>query len=305
MTGGRPGAPLFCLLAALAAATCGGPTGQPRLDVSPPTVARERFATGARFEIRNTGAGRLHLHAIVADCACRAALGAAALAPGERTTVDARCRVVPGAGAERRLRLHSNDPAGTPRVLSVSVPADGSPAAAFGYVPLGGSATRAVAAPDGAAVVRGAAAAAFSLEPGTRDASGARTYRVRFAPRAPGVARAVIEVDGAVSDVALSGVGFGSVVSYPAEVRTPSSVAEELPPLFVRNLGERSIEIVRVDYPADLTGELQTVVAGREFRLRLRARAGADTSGGPRTIVLHTTAEDVPRLVVPVLEARA
>lgn len=312
---GRPYGVLRLLAALLLASACGQSGGPPRLELSQAEYAARDSSTqpvvGARFQVRNAGEGRLHLRAVVGDCACHVAIvGSEVLGSREHSTIAARCRVVPGTGGLRRLRLHSNDPAHGTSLLTIRVPEGGAvarPAAvSFGHVEVGREATREIVVPDASSSVRlSTGTDAFALEPGAVGRDGSRTYRVRFTPQEPGVARTILERGSSAVQIAVSGVGFADLAVYPAEVRTPSAVAEDLPPLFLKNLSDAPVEITRIDFPPDITGELQTIVAGEEFRVRLRSVRHEVGAGSPGAIRVHTTARGAPSVVVPVIRAAA
>ena len=305
---------LFLSVPVLAGA-CEREAGPPRLELFPTVYDRGHLtsvggtgrAVGARFRIRNGGQGPLHLRAVVSDCACHAAIvGADVISSNEQAMVVARCRAVAGAGDVRQLRLHSNDPEYPTRVLAVRVPEDdrvARPAAiAFGYVEVGRAVTREIVVPDASPQLRlepGTAAFSLALDADERD--GARTYRVRFVPQQPGVARAILERGAGAVPIAVSGVGVGDLAAFPAEVRTPSAVAEDLPRIFLKNLTEAPVEITRVDYPSGIAGELHTLVAGEEFLLRLRSVGSEGDTRPPGAIRVHTTASDASSVVVPVV----
>jgi hypothetical protein len=139
-------------------------------------------------------------------------------------------------------------------------------------------------------------------------ADGRHAYRVRFTPRAAGPLHTALDLGPERGTVAVSGVGFRSVLAFPAEVTLPNAATANGPPaIALKNLAEEPLEITRVDYPPGLTGDLQGLAPGREFRLALRARG----PGGPRgeggqggaAIRLHTSAPDEPVVIIPVLYA--
>ncbi len=315
----RPRLVLLALCVVALASACERNGGPPRLEVSPAEYVRgvesapggdARAGVGARFRIRNGGQGPLQLRALVSDCACHAAIvGPDVVGSNEEVTIAARCRPVPGAGDHRQLRVHSNDPDHPTHTLAVRV-AGGDPVArpaalSFGYVQVGREVAREILVPDAPPLVRlKSGADAFSLVPGAVGRDGSRTYRVRFAPQRPGVSRAVLARGAGAVPIAVSGVGFEDLAAFPAEVRTPSAVAEDLPQLFLKNVTGTPLEVTRIDYPPGIAGELQTIVAGEEFRVRLRS-VGPPRNVSPGAILVHTNASDAPSVVVPVIHTTA
>ena len=288
----------------------------------------------ARYEIRNRGGGALVLHGLTLACGCRlAAPLPEAVAAGESTAVTLLCRAPLAAGdAVRELRLLSSDPAQpeTRLRLAMSVAGAGAepPALYFGYVPVGGVAVRELTLPasgrgqaggNGRQIESGAAGGAtagpsslapvavdpaISLEPRPLRADGARVYRVRFAPRAAGPFRTVLDLGPGAGKVPVSGVGFRRVLAFPAEVTLPSALtAGGPPPIALKSVGEGPLEITRVELPPGLAGELYAVRPGHEFRLALRALAPNGVAAG--AIRLHTNAPEEPLVTIPVLRADA
>jgi hypothetical protein len=288
------------LLLALATA-CGCADGSPRLEVvaaaegDPPPAATRGAEIETRVEIRNAGGGRLHVSALVPDCACRAdVLGSDVLAAGGRATVVTRCRAVPGAGGVRRVRLRTNDLEHPETVLAVRAPAASPAALAFGYVRIGTTAIRRVAVSQGVPVTR---APELAIEPGAV-VDGVRTYRVRFTPRAPGVLWAALDTTPGAAPIVVTGVGFGAVAAFPAEVRMPSAIADDLPAVVLKRMEGAPFAVARVDFPADVAGEVETVVAGEQVRLLLRTLSDVPAADGP--IRIHVAGDAAP-IVIPVV----
>lgn len=292
-------------------AACGGGTPA-RLEVTPSTVAAERSSNAsieARYQLRNGGDRPLLLDGVVPACGCRAtARLPPALAPGATTSLVLGCRPSP---ADRRVvrdvHLRTSDPASPDVTVPLAlqgVPAAAEPAAVYlGYVPLGGSATRDV-------VVKSAVAPAAlsSPPPGfTIEALPARGdappgVRIRFAPSGPGVTRAVLDL-GPAGTVTAVGIGYREVLAFPAELDLPAATgAVGLGGVTVMGLGADPLEITRVEYPPGLSGELRTVVPGRQFRLLLRSRglAGGTASAAIR---LHTDSSEEPVVIIPIAGA--
>lgn len=317
---GRQRLVLLSLVVPVLATACESKGGPPRLEIFPaeydpgPSNGADvagAAVVGARFRIRNSGQGPLHLRAVVSDCGCHAAIvGSEIVASNEQATITAGCRAVAGAGGVRQLRLHSNDPEHPTRVLDVRVPR-GDPAArpaavSFGYVQVGRAVTREIVVPDASPRARlESRTDAFALSLGTVGRDGSRTYRVRFAPEQPGVSRALLARGAGAAPIVVSGVGFGALAAFPAEVRTPSAVAENLPQLFLKNVSDTPVEITRIDYPSGIDGDLQTIVAGAEFRVRLWRVGAREGARSPGAILVHTNASEEPSVVVPVLRTGA
>ena len=294
----------------------------------------------ARFTLRNTGGRDLLLHGLLPDCGCRLASALPdALAPGEETALTLICRA-PYAGGEivRENRLLSSDPVRPEESLRVRIPvvrAAAEPAALyFGYVPVGGSATRDLVVDDGAGRVgnRGPAGragdrgdpgggsaraaaegpesvpvaddAAIRVEPLPPRADGKRAYQVRFAPRTTGALRTTLHLGPGLGGVAASGVGFRTVLVFPPEVSLPNETTAGGPPVIVlRTVDDAPLEITRVEFPAGLVGELKTVTPGHEYRLALRVSGRLSRSAD--AIRLHTSAPDDPVVAIPVRHAQA
>jgi hypothetical protein len=292
------------------AVACGA--GSPaRLELG--AVATEAGASRtviARVEMRNAGARELLLHGVRLDCGCR--LDAAlpdALAGGERATLVVRCRSGGDATARpREIRLSSSDRERPEVVVGVPLPESGRvlaepPALYFGYVPVGASAARDLALPaDGAGAADAppiARAPELQIEPRPSRADGRRVVRVRFAPRAAGPFRGTLALGREVDAVPVSGIGYRSVLAFPAEVTLPSEVtAGAPPPVTLKNVGAAPFEITAVEVPPGLAADLLTTAPGREFRLVLRAHGRLAAEGG--AIRLHTSDPDEPLVTIPV-----
>jgi hypothetical protein len=305
------------LAAALAAALVAGCSrAAPRVDVHGPRLeppggrARANGIVRARYEIRNDGGRDLVLHALVPDCGCRVSPARpTTLAPAATQALVVTCRAIPGAAADARaIRLLTNDPVRPETTLTVPVatadPGVRPAAIYFGYVAVGGSAVRRLTLPPGAPPAAPVASSdAVSVEAEPRRPDGSVGYRVRFAPRAPGVMRAVVEL-GTAAVVPVSGVGFTSLLAFPAEVRLPGVTSAGRPaPVMLEYVGAGAVEMRGVELPPGLSGELRTIVPGRRFVLTLRAD-GRRPVGDPRAIRLRTSAAEEPELVIPVLDTR-
>jgi hypothetical protein len=288
----------------------------------------------AHYEIRNSGGRALMLHGITLACGCR--LTAAlpdALSPGESATITALCQAPFAAGeAVRELRLLSSDPAlpETRLRFTMSIIGVGAepPALYFGYVPVGGATVRELTLPAPARGLAGgngralegnpgggtaagssrpepiAVDRAISIEPRPPRADGARVYLVRFAPRVAGPLHTLIDLGPETGSVPVSGVGFQRVLAFPAEVTLPSVLTAGGPPaIALKSVDEDPLAITRIELPPGLTGELQAVRPGHEFRLELRTRAPYAAGGG--VIRLHTNAPGEPLVTIPVRRAGA
>jgi hypothetical protein len=170
----------------------------------------------------------------------------------------------------------------------------------FGYVPIGKSALLDVVLPVAPSLDRIAAPAQaeVSLETMPTRADGAHGARVRFTPRVAGVVRTTIDLGPAGGALPVIGVGYASVVAFPAEIRVPSSTGAGMPAITVMGFGDEPLAITHIDYPAGLAGELRTVLPGRQFRLVVRGRADV---GGIPAIRLWGESGDDPILTIPVL----
>lgn len=271
----------------------------------------------AEFNLRNAGGRDLVLHGVIRDCGCELTSTLPdTLAPGQAAMVGVSCRAPFKVGSvTREVRLVSDDQAQPVLPLHIEISAEPpavEPAAVyFGYVPVGGSASRdvTVAAPlPGAATEprdRSALAAAptsssgaIAIEAKPGDATRGRAYVLRFTPTTAGPLHADVDFGGGVH-VAVSGVGFRSVLAYPAEVRLPNATTAGGPPsIAIKGVREEPLEIMRIDFPPGLAGDLQAVTPGHEYRLSLRAHGAAV---GAAAIHLHTTSASEPEVTIPVL----
>jgi hypothetical protein len=297
--------------------------------VSQTVALRAGELATARYEIRNSGGRALVLYGLTLDCGCRLATGLPdAIAAGESAAITVLCRAPLAAGdALRELRLLSSDPvqpkARLRLVMAVTGGSAEPPALYFGYVPVGGAAVRELTLPasgrDGpgendrrlesgaggaARPAPVAADPAINVETRPARADGARVFLVRFAPRAAGPLRTVLDLGEDAGTVPVSGVGFRRVLAFPAEMTLPSLVTAGGPPaIALKSVGEDPLEITRIELPPGLAGELQAVRPGHEFRLVLRARAPHGVDAG--AIRLHTSVPDEPLVTIPVLRADA
>src|SRR4029077_12923445 len=96
----------------------------------------------------------------------------------------------------------------------------------FGYVPVGGSATRELAlaadtATAGAPLAREAEPHVETRPPRAR---GRHVVRVRFTPHAAGPFHGTLTLDGRPA-IAVSAVGYRGVLAFPAELTLPSEAS--------------------------------------------------------------------------------
>lgn len=298
---GRRAAAVLLLVAA-----CGAPPPA-RLEIGSVTVdppGRDSAAV-ARVELRNGGGRDLLLHAARLACGCRLAAALPdVLAPGATTALVVRCRGEARA-PERDVRLLSSDPDRPDVAVSLgrpalAVPAVEPPSLYFGYVAVGRSATRDVTLPPGPeGEPRVAADPPLAVEQRPPRADGAHVVRVRFSPVTAGVFRGALALGERGEVVPVSGVGHGNLLPFPAEVTVPSEVtANGAPAIVLKAVGAEPLEIAALELPDGLTGEVQTTIPGREFRITLRARGGRVTA--PAAIRVRTTAPDEPVVTIPV-----
>jgi hypothetical protein len=179
-------------------------------------------------------------------------------------------------------------------------------------VAVGASAARELAVPagdGGAAADVGASPpvasdAALTVEARPARPDGRRAYQVRFAPLVSGPFHGTVDLGAHGGVVAVSGVGFRSVLAFPAEVVLPSEVtAGTVPAIALKSVAAAPLAITEVELPPGITGEMQTTTPGREFRLVLHARGAVDASGPP--IRLHTSAADEPVVIIPLRDGDA
>jgi hypothetical protein len=300
---------LIALALSLAAACASG--GLPRLEVGE-QAAPERSGADvvtARFRLHNAGSGDLIVHAVVPDCACRTGFaGGEAVGPGRDAELAAACRLLPGTAAERHIRVRSNDPAHPETVLEVAMPS--SPAATepaalfFGQVPVGQSAAREIVVRAGGATdVPTVSGESLTVVRGGERPDGTPTHRVTFAPTKAGIVRGSLVTRAGAAPVPIVGVGVGRVAAFPAEVHWPSAVAEGVPTVMLKNLGEAPLAIAGVDLPSGLGADVRPVEAGRQYRLVLR-RAGGAPVAETGAIRVRTDSPDEPVLVIPVVRER-
>ncbi len=295
------------VLALLASACARGEP--PRIVVTPqaPTVAAD--AIDAPFEVRNAGGRPLALDGVVPACGCVATTHLPdALAPGAATLFRVQCREPAGtADVVRSLRLRSSDPTRPETELHVTLPAKRAatePAALyFGYVAVGATAVRDVVLPVPFGDLAPTAAADLTTEPLPDRADGAHVVRVRFAPHAAGVVHATLGLGPAVGSLPVSAVAYAGVMAFPAELVAKHANGAGLSSVMLVVPGAEPIALGRIDYPPGMTGELRTIVPGRQFRLLVRGRVGA--ADGAAAIRVHTGGTSEPVVVIPVAEAAA
>ena len=311
VVGCRPSAPAKVEVSRISLHPADAPAGNVPADASAPA----RVAAGSRvvadFTVRNAGGSDLIVHGVVRDCGCELTSPVPeALAPGHSAEIGVACRAPLAEGTTvRELHLVSDDPESPSVALQVPMTTAGtraSPAAVyFGYVAVGGSASRDVTAgPSNGGGAEASAPKASSDVIAVERKPDNRTYVLRFTPNATGPIHVDVDL-GAGVHVAASGVGFRSVLAYPAEVRLPSATtASGPPPIAIKGVGEEPLEIMRVDFPPGLAGDLQAVTPGHEYRLSLRRRDAA--LGADAAIRLHTTSPSDRDLTIPVIvEARS
>lgn len=295
----------------IVAAGCHG-GAPPQLELGSVGVEQAAGRVGgelARVEVGNAGGGALLLDGVRADCGCRLVSTLPdMLASGERAAIVVRCR----RGAERATGAHeihiaSNDPQRPDAVARFAAPREDhlgvEPRAVyFGYVPLGSSVTRDLAlaaepaSPGGVPV---AADAELQVESRPPRADGRRVVRVRFTPHAPGPFHGALALDGRPA-IAVSGVGYRSVLTFPAELTLPSEVTPSVPPaIALKHVGAAALEIAGIETPPGVTAELQTTTPGREFRLVVRAHGRLPPDAAIR---LRTSDGEEPLVTIPLHE---
>ncbi len=254
----------------------------PRLELG--TVATERAAGPAggelaRVEVANVGGRVLVLDGIRVDCGCRLVSALPeTLARGERTAIVVQCRRATSTDGSHEIRIASNDPQRAEAVARFAAPrgehhAFEPSALYFGYVPVGGSATREIALAADATTAGAPIAREAELQVETRPphADGRHVVRVRFTPHAAGPFHGTLTLDGRPA-IAVSGVGYRGVLAFPAELTLPSEVSPGAPPaIALKYVGPAALEIGAIETPPGVTAELQTTTPGREFRLVVRA----------------------------------
>jgi hypothetical protein len=295
---------LIALALVLAAACAGG--GQPRLEVGEPSVPARSGA--ARFRLHNAGSGDLVVHAVVPDCACRASVaGSEAIGPGRDAELVAACRVVPGATGARHIRMRSNDPEHPETVFEVALPASTAatePAAIFfGQVAVGEAAAREIVVRGSGSEMPTVSGESLTVARGGTRPDGTPTYRVTFAPATPGIVRGSLVPRAGAAPVPIVGVGTARLAAFPAEVHWPSAVAEGMPTVMVKNLGDAPLAIAGVDLPSGLGADVRPVEPGRQYRLVLRRTGGAPVAE-TGAIRVRTDSPDEPVLVIPVVRER-
>lgn len=281
-----------------------GRSDPPRLKMSPLSAS----ANDVRYQLRNVGGRTLMLDGLAPACGCvPTSRLPETLAAGASTVVDLQCRPTRTVGeAVRELRVLSSDPSNPETIVRVTLPGQGpgpDPAALyFGYVPVGESAVRDVVLPVPVAVetLTPPAQAELAVEPMPARADAAFGVRVRFTPRVPSVVRATIDLGPAGGPLAVVAVGYAGILALPAEVTLPRATgAAGLPVITLVGVAE-PLAITHVDYPPGLSGELRTVIPGRQFRLVLRGRGHA----GAGAIRLRSDA-GAPLLTIPVVGSEA
>ncbi len=291
--------------------------GSPRLEIVAPD-AQVGLEPGAvaegRWTLRNTGDRDLLLHRLVPAFGCLPALPLPdGLAPGESFALTVRCRVPYAAGETvRELRLLSSDPT-RPELpldlaLTVAGPTARPGALYFGYVRVGGSATREVELPEsrtGRAAVAPPAPTdpALFLDPIPPRRDGRRAYRLTFRPHSAGTLHARVALGPGIAPLVVHGVAFNEVVAFPAEVEIPSVITGGTPPaISLLGVGPEPPGITRVEYPAGLAGELHRAPSGRDFRLTLRVQRGGVGSGDAAEHAIRVYGDAAqPLVVIPVV----
>jgi hypothetical protein len=295
----------IAIVLALLAGACGR-SDPPHLAVSALPVRTVTDAIEARFQLRNAGGLPLALDGVVPACGCVPTAGfAATLAAGDSTILAVHCRAPSGTGpVVRELRLRSSDP-GSPetplRVTLVATEAGPSPAALYlGYVAVGQSAVGDVVLPLAVGERAWSPRSDLSVEPLPVRADGALGVRVRFSPRTPGVVRATLDLGPAGGRLPVSAVAYDRVMAFPAEIRSPRPTgARGLPPLTLVAAGDAPLAIGHIDYPAGMSGEVRTLVPGRQLRLVLRGRSTAHQPDA--AIRVYGDGGGEPILTIPVV----
>lgn len=297
-------------LVAIAACSMRSPARLELGDVATELAAGNARGALARVEIRNGGAQALLLHGVRLDCGCRLASPLPdMLAGGERATLVVRCHGDHGASAaSHELRVSSNDGEHPETSVRFTLPrSEGvalEPAALyFGYVALGASASREVALPptsdSGANGALVAGDPELQIEERPPRAEGRRVVRIRFTPRQAGPFHGALAFGGRAGALPLSGVGYRTLLAFPAELTVPSELtAGASLAIALKNIGPSAVDVTMLEAPPGLGAELQTTTAGREFRLVLRTRGRVDAAGG--VIRLRTSDESEPVLTIPV-----
>jgi hypothetical protein len=191
---------------------------------------------------------------------------------------------------KREIVLRTSDPHEPATVLYEPLPGIGqgaAPAAVyFGYVAVGGAATRDVVLPSAVAFdsLARPTDGSLTLEPMPSRADGARGVRVRFAPTRAGTVRAALDLGPGVGPLPLVAVGYDGVMAMPSEVRLPIAGSGALPMITLVGTGAAPLALGRVEYPDGIQGELRTIVPGKQARLVLRARGSAARSGAIRVL---------------------
>lgn len=294
-------------------AACGG-GAPPRLEVTPSTIAADQRSTApaieARYQLRNGGGRPLLLDGVVPACGCTTASRLPpALKPGATTTLALDCRPPHATGrVVRDVHVRSSDPIRpdvTAPLAFEGVAAAPDPTALYlGYVPVGGSVSRDIVLTSPVSpVALPLPPNGFTIEALPPRADAATGLRVRFTPTVPGVTHAVLDL-GTAGTIAATGVGYREILTFPAEIVLPAATgAVGLAGITVMGLGADPLEITRVEYPPGLSGELRTVVPGRQFRVQLRSRGIAASGDAMAVISLHTDSSEEPTVVIPIAGA--
>jgi hypothetical protein len=278
----------------------------PRLVVSPQAPAVANGAADAPFELRNTGGRPLALDGIVPACGCTPASHLPdTLAPGAAALFHVQCRPPAGtADVVRSLRIRSSDPTRPESELRVTLaPARTAPdpgALYFGYVAVGASAVRDVVLPVPFGDLAPTAVPDFTAEPLPDRADGAHVMRVHFTPHAAGVVRATLGLGPAAGALPVSAVAYAGVMAFPAELAAKRASGTGLPSVTLVVPGPESIALGRIDYPPGMSGELHTIVPGRQFRLLVRGHVAA--AEAPGAIRIHAEAPNGPVIEIRVVD---
>jgi hypothetical protein len=124
---------------------------------------------------------------------------------------------------------------------------------------------------------------------------------VRFTPRAAGVVRATIDLGPGADPLPVTAVAYDGVVAFPPEVRVPRTTgAPGLPSIMLIARDGAPLAIGDVDYPDGISGELRTIVPGKQFRLLLRGRV---PPGAPDAAIrVRRDPASEPLVVIPVVD---
>jgi len=280
-----------------------GRSDPPKLEVRALPAVAAANGNAARFQLKNVGGQTLTFDGVVPACGCTGVSSLAdTLAPGAATPLDVRCDPPREPGTIiRELRVRSNDPTGpeTPLRVTLAGPAAGPQPAAlyFGYVAVGESEMRDVVLPLGSGPVAPPPRPDLAVEPLPVRPDGAVGIRLRFTPRAAGIVRTSLDLGPNGGALPVTAIGYDRLMAFPPEVRLPRPTgASGLPSITLVGRGAAPLAIADVDYPSGVSGELRTIVPGKQFRLVLRGRPATTANAAIR--ILGAAGDEL--LVIPV-----